>query len=169
MSDPFLGEIRMFGFNWPPVQWAVCDGQIMNIDQHGTLYSLLGVQFGGDGRTTFALPDFRGRTPVQPGSDVLQQGQKGGYETVILAEPQLPQHTHILYADTETGKNGIGDNSVFCASDSSEPMYYEPQSLTPMNSGTCTTAGGGRGHYNIQPSIGVGFCIALNGIYPPRN
>ena len=141
----------------------------MNINQNPTLFSLMGTQFGGDGRTTFGLPDFRGRTPVQPGLDLFQQGQKGGYETVILTEDQLPQHTHILYATTETGGNQIEDNSVFSTSNATEKMYHEPSSLTSMNSDTCVATGGGRGHYNIQPSLGVGFCISLFGAYPPRN
>ncbi len=169
MSEPFLGEIRMFGFNWAPAHWAVCDGAVMPVNQHGALFSLLGNQFGGDGLNTFALPDFRGRTPVCPDQNSwLVQGQKGGAEAVALTTAEIPYHTHTLMASMEGGgQNVIGSNSVFCVGN--EQMYSEADDLVAMNPNTCGLTGGGYPHYNIQPSLGVGFCIAMQGIYPSRN
>jgi microcystin-dependent protein len=168
MSDAFVGEIRMFGFNWAPKGWAACQGQILPVQQNAALFSLLGVQFGGDGQRTFGLPDFQGRMPVHvnQGSGLLQ-GQKGGSESVTLTSAQMPQHTHILSGDNEAGVVVLKPQSVFA--NSGEPSYNSSGTLVPLNAGTCSPAGGGQAHSNIQPSLCVGFCIALTGYYPSRN
>lgn len=169
MSEPFLGEIRMFGFNWAPKNWAQCNGQIMGINQQQTLFSLLGTQFGGDGRTTFALPDFQSRAPMHSYPDMgYTQGVRGGYEQVTLTQEMMPTHTHTLKASVDQGgRNSLADSCVFHKG--TEPNYHEPTKLVAMNAGTSTSVGSGQPHSNIQPSLGIGFCIALNGLYPSRN
>lgn len=168
MSDPFVGEIRMFSFNWAPRGWASCNGQTLPIQQNAALYSLLGTQFGGNGSTNFCLPDFQGRMPVHvKQASGLAQGQKGGSESVTLTSTQMPQHTHTLSGANEAGLVVLQPQSVF--SNSGEPSYNNTGTLVPLNTGTCSTAGGGQAHSNIQPSLCVGFCIALTGVYPSRN
>lgn len=168
MSDQFIGEIRMFGFNWAPKGWAACQGQLLPVNTNQALFSLLNVQFGGNGSTTFGLPDFQGRMPVHVNqASGLSQGQKGGSESVTLTSTQMPPHTHTLSGDNEAGLVVLQPQSVFA--NSGEPSYNNSGTLVPLNSGTCSPVGGGQAHNNIQPSLCVGFCIALTGLYPARN
>lgn len=176
MSEPFLGEIRMFGFNFPPRGWSKCDGALLPINQHGPLYSLLGTAYGGDGRTTFGLPDMRGRVPVHESSEFVR-GQKGGAEMVVLNTNQLPAHTHAAMGTTAVGDalSGYTTRGLATSSDVNDPIYRTPDSgtaeqLVEMNDGVITPGeGGGQPHNNVQPINVINFSIALEGLFPPRN
>jgi len=171
MSEPFLAEVRMVGFNFAPRGWAFCDGQILPINQNQSLYSLLGTTYGGDGRTSFALPDLRGRTPIHVGCSnggaFHTLGQKSGEETHTLAVNEMPQHRHRLQA-TNTG-NGSASPAGNVFANAGTDLYNAPQSLTGLNTGVVTHVGGGQAHENMQPYLAVNFCIALQGLFPSRN
>lgn len=169
MSEPFLAEVRIVGFNFAPRGWALCDGQILPINQNQSLYSLLGTTYGGDGRTTFALPDLRGRTPIHVGrsngggSHTL--GQKSGEETHTLSAAEMPDHDHPLHAVNATG---TGNNpSGWLPAVSLSNVYLAPQNL--VNMAGVLNVGGGQAHNNMQPSLALNFCIALQGLFPSRN
>ncbi|WP_432467757.1 phage tail protein [Agarivorans sp. Z349TD_8] len=174
MSDPFLGEIAMFGFNFAPVKWANCDGNIMPINSNEALFSLLGIQFGGNGQTTYALPDFRGRVPIGVG-DGYVQGRQGGSENVTLTEATMPSHTHAVQATTEAASNKPYTGAVFAeAHDGKTGPVIDFYSTSAswnhaLNSMSVSPFGEGRAHNNMQPSQVLNFCIALEGIYPSRN
>ena len=167
MSEPFLAEIRIVGFNFAPRGWAFCDGQILPINQNQSLYSLLGTNYGGDGRTSFALPDLRSRTPIHR-SDGHPLAQKGGAETVALTAAEIAAHTHTAHASSAAGNNAIPAGRVLA---SVADIYRDPEaaSMTALRSGTVTNAGGGQGHNNMQPFLTLGFVIALQGLFPSRN
>ncbi len=172
MSEPFLAEIRIVGFNFAPRGWAFCDGQILPINQNQSLYSLLGTTYGGDGRTSFALPDLRSRTPIHR-SDGHTLGQKSGAETVTLTAAEIAAHSHSVKATA----NGISAENpggkVFAdTSSSSIGDTYSATDATlnaAFNSSTVTNAGGGQAHNNMQPFQALNFCIALRGLFPSRN
>jgi microcystin-dependent protein len=171
MAEPFLGEMRMFGFDFPPRGWAKCDGVLLPINQHGPLYSLLGTAFGGDGRTTFGLPDMRGRVPLHEGSGYVR-GQRGGAEMVVLKADQLGTHSHVAMGTSADGDKARGSTTrPFATShDPTDKIYGESSSLVAMNDGTITPAeGGGQPHNNVQPINVVNFSIALEGLFPPRD
>jgi len=171
MSEPFLAEIRVVGFNFAPRGWAFCDGQILPINQNQSLYSLLGTTYGGDGRTSFALPDLRGRTPIHR-SDGYALGQKGGEETITLTAAQIAAHSHTVKASSLPGTNTEPLGAYLAApADPTDLTYREPQAATTtaLRSGTVTNAGGGQAHNNMQPFIALNFCIALQGLFPSRN
>lgn len=167
MSEPFLAEIRMVGFDFAPRGWAFCDGQILPINQNQSLYSLLGTTFGGDGRTSFALPDLRGRAPMHVGDGHLQ-GQKGGTETVSLTGAEMPSHTHTAQAATADATSTTPTGNLL---GQSSGLYrpHDSANTVAMRSGTLTNAGGGQAHNNMQPYLAVNFCIALRGLFPSRN
>lgn len=173
MSEPFLAEIRIVGFNFAPRGWAFCDGQILPISQNQSLYSLLGTTYGGDGRTSFALPDLRGRVPIHVGMSDSgpdhREGQKGGEETHTLAANEMPQHTHQLQGVSEGSGVPIPGGANLANSAPSE-FYVQPgTTLVNTHPGTVTHVGGGQAHDNMQPYIVVNFCIALQGLFPSRN
>ena len=165
MSEPFLAEIKIVGFNFAPRGWAFCDGQILPINQNQSLYSLLGTTYGGDGRTNFALPDLRGRTPIHIGSGHTL-GSKSGEETHTLAANEMPQHTHTIQASTSTANANDPTGGVLAKSGQ---IYREPGTLVDMMSGTMTNVGGSQAHDNMQPYLALNFCIALQGLFPSRN
>lgn len=171
MSEPFLAEVRLVGFNFAPRGWAFCDGQILPINQNQSLYSLLGTTYGGDGRTTFALPDLRGRTPIHVGRSNGGQhhteGQKSGEETHTLSVNELPQHRHLLMATNAVGTATAPSGTVLA--EASLPTYGTYSSGVQMGSGSVTNVGGGQAHENMQPYLAVNFCIALQGLFPSRN
>ncbi len=179
MADPFIGEIRMVAYAFAPRDWANCDGQLLAIKQNSALFALLGVQFGGDGNTTFALPDMRGRTPVYPGIDIPQQGSKGGSETVTLDLSTMAAHTHTFNGNTQGGgkpapTDKVYTTAVWKVSQNPAAIYHTPVNLSPLNTGTCSTTGGPQGggaqaHENRQPSQVVRFTIALQGLFPTRS
>lgn len=178
MSEPFISEIRMFGFNFAPRGWAFCNGQIMPITQNQTLYALVGPTYGGDGVSTFALPELRGRVPVhtdQRTNYAFKRGLKGGMENVALTLETLGAHTHTMHADgkqaleVNIGRNNNRMASVAVDKDGkAAALYGPPTHLTSLNGETGTPNGGGEVHNNVQPSQVVNFCIALLGIFPSR-
>lgn len=169
MAEPYLSEIRIFGFNFAPRGWAQCNGQLLPINQNQTLYALLGTTYGGDGRTSFALPDLRSRVPMHVGGDTyaVSLGQKGGAEAIALSVSEIPAHTHSLQASTAAGNASSPENNVFA-----EPtfnLYGAASNLDTMNTATVANNAGGAAHDNIMPILAVNFCIALQGLFPPRN
>lgn len=171
MSEPFLAEVRLMGFNFAPRGWGFCDGQILPINQNQSLYSLLGTTYGGDGRTSFALPDLRGRTPIHVGrSDGGQfhtEGQKSGEETHTLTANEMPQHRHLVQADSANGTTRSPAGHVL----GGFPAGFADYSGTnvTLRAGTLTNVGGSQAHENMQPYLAVNFCIALQGLFPSRN
>lgn len=172
MSDPFLAEIRTFGFTFAPSGWALCNGQLLPIQQNTALFSLLGTTYGGNGTTTFALPDLRGRAPMQPGTGpglsnhVL--GESGGSETVTLLEAEMPAHTHALRANvTDPGDTSTpGPAASFAAS--SGGALYQASADTELDPSALGGVGGSQPHNNLQPYLVVNYCIALQGEFPSR-
>tara|TARA_A100001391_G_scaffold71050_1_gene45374 strand:+ start:9438 stop:9953 length:516 start_codon:yes stop_codon:yes gene_type:complete len=168
MSEPFLAEIRMVGFNFAPRGWAFCNGQILPINQNQALYALLGTTYGGDGRVSFALPDLCGRAPVHPGTaagDNIVQGDKFGAETHTLVEAEIPNHTHGVRASSEPTNAPIPTGNTWGVT--SEP-FYGPAAGLAMADGAVGigSGGGGQAHENCQPSLALNFCIALQGLFP---
>jgi microcystin-dependent protein len=172
MSDQFVAEIRIFPFNFPPTGWAFCDGQLMPISQNTALFSLLGTYYGGDGKSTFALPDLQGSAPMQTGQGQgLSErflGEMSGVETITLLQSEIPFHTHSLMAQSTFGNSTdptgnawgrpFGGGAMYKASGTQ--VQLAPQALAP--------AGGGLPHNNMQPYLTLNFCIALQGIFPQR-
>lgn len=177
MADPFISEMRMFGFNYPPRGWATCNGQTLPINQNQTLYSLLGTNFGGNGRTSFNLPDMRGRVPVSNGVNQGIQfniGNFGGEEYVTLTETQMGVHTHAVRGTTAQGNVKPFEGAIFAEgydkqNGSASPIYGEPANLTSLKAESVSANGGGAAHGNVQPSLVVNYCIALTGEFPSRN
>ncbi len=167
MSDPYLGEIRMFGGDFEPKDWKFCNGQLLAVSNYSALYSLLGTIYGGDGRTTFALPDLRSRVPVHQGSGggltPRKIGAKGGVENVTLTLQQIGSHTHTMKAGDDPDQF-IPDGHAFAP----VPYYQDASSDVSLDSGALSTSGGGGDHKNKQPFLGINFIIALTGIYPSR-
>ncbi len=170
MAEPYLGEIRVFGFNFAPKGWAKCDGTLLLINQNNALYSLLGVRFGGDGRTNFGLPDFRGRVPMHRSSS-YGIGEKGGIEAVAITLDTMPSHFHNAYGTTQNGDafKPATNRSLATSPAVDDPLYFSPQNLVAMNAGVISATGGGQTHPNMQPCQVVNFCIATSGVYPPRS
>jgi len=169
MAEPFLGEIRLMSFSFPPMGWAHCDGQLLSIAQNQALFSLLGTTFGGDGRTTFALPDLRGRVPIHTGSG-HSLGERGGEQAHTLSLAELPAHSHPLNGTSSSVEpNGVAvpDGNLLAAT--SSPIYADPAGLVSMAPGMVTSAGGSQAHLNMQPFLTLNFCIALEGIFPSVN
>ena len=173
MSNPFLGEIRMFGFNFAPRDYVLCNGQEMPISENQALFALLGVTYGGDGRSTFGLPNFKGRVPVHRGQS-YPLGYKDGVEDVTINLATLAMHTHQAIGTTEVGEAIIPSSSVSFATSTDQtgdPIYSPPTtSMVALNSNVIGySAGNGLPHNNVQPSQVINFCIAVSGQFPPRN
>lgn len=176
MSDPFIGEIRMFAGNFAPTGWALCQGQILAIAQNTALFSLLGTTYGGNGQTTFALPDLRGRSPMQqgqgPGLSPRTLGEQGGSETVTLLTNQMPAHTHSHLASGAQGDQVTPEgnfDAVLLDPNTQQPQsQYGAAANTTMNPTTIGAAGGSQPHSNMSPFLCLNFIIALEGIYPSR-
>jgi microcystin-dependent protein len=170
MAEPFIGQLMMVGFNWAPKDWALCDGQLLPISQHNALFSLLGTTFGGNGRTTFGLPDLRGRVPIHqghgPGLSDHHMGDKGGYEQVTLIEQQMPQHSHEFNASRNYSNDPFPGGNMF--GESGPKIYSEPGNPVAMDPQSISKTGGGQKHINMQPYTCVNFIIALAGTYPSR-
>ena len=166
MAEPFLSEIRLMSFNFAPKGWAMCNGQLLPINQNQALFSLLGTTFGGDGRVNFALPDLRGRTPIHVGSGHTL-GERGGEQAHTLSIAELPQHAHVLQGSSANATTNVPTGNVFA-----KPLqlaYSGPAQLVPMASGSVTNTGGSQAHLNMQPFLTLTFCIALQGIFPSPN
>ena len=168
MAEPFLAEVRIVGFNFPPRGWAFCDGQILPINQNQSLYSLLGTTYGGDGRTSFALPDLRGRTPIHFGNG-YNLGNKSGTETVSLSQAEMPAHGHTLQASSVDGTAQTPSGNVLART---VGLQYEAGASSigsDIHADTIAAAGSSQGHNNMMPYITLAFCIALQGVFPSRN
>lgn len=177
--DPYLGEIKMVGFNYAPRGWALCNGQTLQISTNTALYALLGTQFGGDGVRTFGLPDLRSRVPIHQGQgNGLQSyamGQFGGVESVTLQTPQMPAHTHGVTVDATVGSTSAPSGANLAQTENlggdtalSSFTTGSPTSPVQLSGNTITPQGGSQPHENRQPYLTVNFIIALEGIFPPR-
>ena len=172
MADPFVAEIRIFGFNFAPTGWAFCDGQLLPLSQNTALFSLLGTTYGGDGKSTFALPDLQGSAPMHPGQgpglSLHDLGETGGSETVTLLQSEIPAHQHFMRAATQDPADVklVNPSATFGLSQEG-PLYQDTQntSLAPQ---ALTPAGGNLPHTNLMPYLVLNFCIALQGVFPPR-
>ena len=172
MADPFIAEIRMFGFNFAPTGWAACDGQILPIQQNTALFSLLGTTYGGDGKTVFALPNLMAGLPIGagqgPGLSPRELGQPGGQATVTLTPAQLPVHQHVLRGTASPNSKSPAD-AALASTANGTPLYRRPGATTPMAGGAQALAGQSAPHENRPPSLVLMFCIALQGVFPPRS
>jgi len=166
MSEPFLAEVKIVGFNFPPRGYATCDGQLLPINQNQSLFSLLGTIYGGDGETTFALPDLRGRTPIHESSDHAL-GQRAGEEGHALSESELPAHTHVLQGTDNDATEFRAPGNVLARA--TNTVYGPPSGLTALASNAVAPAGSGSAHSNMQPYTVLNYIIALQGVFPSRN
>lgn len=177
MSSPYLGEVRIFAGNFAPYGWAYCQGQLMSISQNTALFSLLGTTYGGDGQSTFALPDLRGRAPIHfgqgPGLSLFVQGQVGGTESVTLTSSQMPQHNHALPVSTNPVETTVPGTSVALGQLTSGALYTQPPSSgnpdVNLGASSISLAGGSQPHSNLQPYLVLNYIIAVAGIFPARN
>jgi len=171
--DPFLGQIQAFGFNFAPRGWALCNGQLLPIAQNTALFSLLGTTYGGDGRTTFNLPDLRGRVSLHygsgPGLSTRPIGQKGGAESVTLNTSEIPSHSHTANAAAEAADSGKPSGNALATPDG--VMIYRANQApdATLHAGTVGNTGGSQSHENMGPYLVINWCISLQGIYPSRN
>lgn len=164
MAEPFLAEIRIMSFQFAPKGWALCNGQLLPINQNQALFSLLGTTFGGDGRVNFALPDLRSRTPIHVGSGHTL-GERGGEQAHTLSIAELPQHVHVAQASSTNGNAPIAAGNALAAALN---VYGAAQALTQIHSSTVAGVGGSQAHLNMQPFLTLSFCIALQGIFPSQ-
>ncbi len=173
MADPFVAEIRIFPFNFPPKGWAFCDGQLMPLSQNTALFSLLGTMYGGNGKSNFALPDLQGCAPMfwgqGPGLSLHDIGETGGSETVTLLESEIPSHSHALMSNPAPGNRTtpVG-NSIARVAGATPYLPPSGAALVSMSDQALPTAGGDQPHNNLQPYLTLNFCIALQGVFPPR-
>ena len=166
MSEPFLAEVKIVGFNFAPRGWALCDGQLLPIAQNQSLFALLGTMYGGDGRTTFALPDLRGRTPVHVGTG-HHQGERSGAENVPLSVSEIPVHRHAYRATCSDALSTNPEGTMLAPT--AERSYRAAGEHRAMHPNAVANTGGGQGHNNMQPYLALNFVIALQGIFPSRN
>lgn len=175
MQDPWLGEIALVAFNFAPVGWALCNGQLLSIAQNTALFSLLGTTYGGDGQTTFALPNLQSRVPLHfgqgPGLSAYALGQTVGVESVTLQTTQIPSHTHSYTPQANSGGGTAPGpaGALWAASATGDTLYKPGASNTSMAAQTLGSTGGGQPHENRQPILALNFVIALQGIFPSRN
>lgn len=167
MAEPFLSEIRLMSFVFAPKGWALCNGQLLPINQNQGLFSLLGTTFGGDGRVNFALPDLRGRTPIHVGAGHTL-GERGGEQAHTLSITEIPTHTHALSASNNNATTDMPATNVIMGQASID-MYRSPTNLVALEPGSVSKTGGSQAHLNMQPFLALSFCIALQGIFPSPN
>jgi len=168
MAEPFLSEVRIMSFVFAPKGWALCNGQLLPINQNQALFSLLGTTFGGDGRVNFALPDLRGRTPIHVGSGHTL-GERGGEQAHTLSIAELPQHVHVANANGTTATTGTPSNTLILAKSAGANLYGAATNLQAMLPAAIANVGGSQAHLNMQPFLTLSFCIALQGIFPSPN
>ena len=164
MAEPFLSEIRIFSFNFPPKGWALCNGQLLPINQNQALFSLLGTTFGGDGRVNFALPNLRGQVPIHVGNGHTL-GEAAGTTAVTITQQTMPQHIHFMNALDANGTLGAPTNNLLAQFNNG---YTAPNALSTLSPQTVTTVGGNQAHNNMMPYLVLSFCIALQGIFPSQ-
>lgn len=175
MADPFVAEIRIFPFNFAPKGWAFCDGQLLPISQNTALFSLLGTTYGGDGKSNFALPNVQGNAPMHPGQgpglSLHDLGETGGSQTVSLLESEMPSHPHSLIAQVPPADTNLPGGNVLARASVGGVNPYQPPAGAPlvaMSPNALTPAGGDQPHNNMQPYLTLNFCLALQGVFPPR-
>ena len=174
MSDPFIGEVMLTGFNWAPNDYALCDGTTMSVSQHTALFSLIGIQFGGNGRTDFNLPDMRGRVPIGVAASESPIGTQSGYERIVLTTKNTG-HGHSFHGSQNQGTTHLpfnpatGDGNYLASSPAAQPVYHFSGTLTSIAQGHISLEGQGQSHNNMQPYLVINFCMALGGTYPSRN
>lgn len=168
MAEPFLSEVRIMSFEFAPKGWALCNGQLLPINQNQALFSLLGTTFGGDGRVNFALPDLRGRTPIHVGSGHTL-GERGGEQAHTLSIAELPEHLHVLNARSAQATASNPTNTSILAESTGQFLYGPASNLQAMAPNAVANAGGSQAHLNMQPFLTLNFCIALQGIFPSPN
>jgi microcystin-dependent protein len=168
MAEPFLSEIRIMSFVFAPKGWALCNGQLLPINQNQALFSLLGTTFGGDGRVNFALPDCRGRAPIHVGSSHTL-GERGGEQAHTLSIAEIPTHTHVSNASSNPATTNTPDATLFLAQSTGDSAWGPGTNLVAMNPQMVTSVGGSQAHLNMQPFLTLSFCIALQGIFPSPN
>ena len=170
---PYIGEIRNFGFNFAPRDWMQCNGQVLSISAHTALFSLLGTTYGGNGVSTFALPDLRGRAPIGmgPGPGLTNRvwGEVSGSESTTLSVSNLPSHTHALNVKTGVGSQAAPGGNILAASDQRNSQYSSAAADTIMSTSAIGNSGSGLAFTNMPPYLGSNFCIAVQGIFPSRN
>ncbi len=173
MADPFVAEIRIFPFNFAPTGWAFCDGQLLPISQNTALFSLLGTTYGGDGKSTFALPNLQGSVPMHPGQgpglSLHDLGEQGGSETVTLLQSEIPLHNHQMRAATQDPANVKLVNPTASFALSQGGTLYQDTSDAQLAPEALSPGGGGLPHNNLMPYLTLNFCIALQGVFPPRS
>jgi microcystin-dependent protein len=165
MAEPFLSEIRMMSFNFPPKGWAFCNGQLLPINQNQALFSLLGTTYGGDGRVNFALPDLQGRTPIHMGQGHTL-GERGGEQAHTLSISEIPTHIHLAQASPTDGDQIVATGNYLAPVNQ---LYGTPASLTSLVPSEISNVGGSQAHLNMQPFLTLNFSIALQGIFPSQN
>jgi microcystin-dependent protein len=178
--EPYIGQVQLFSFNFPPKDWAFCDGRLLSIAQNQALFSLIGTTYGGDGITTFALPDLRGRTPIGfgqgPGLTSRQMGEESGAEAVTLISSQMPAHNHLLMASSQPATQSSPENHLLAVSNGVDNSSDSPVNVNTYGTTATTTAnpmaigvsGGNQPHNNMQPYLAMNYCIALYGVFPSR-
>jgi microcystin-dependent protein len=166
MGDPFLGELRIMSFNFAPAGWAMCNGSFMPINQNQALFSLLGTTYGGNGQTTFALPDLRGRIPMHFGGG-FTQGERAGEQAHTVTIQEMPTHTHTANATSASGTSNIPQGLLF--GNANLNAYRTQDSFQPVEPGTISSVGGSQPHENMSPYLTLTFCIALQGVFPSQN
>lgn len=165
MAEPFLSEIRLMSFNFPPKGWALCNGQLLPINQNQPLFSLLGTTYGGNGQTTFALPDLRGRLAMHAGNGHTL-GEAGGAASVTITQSTMPQHLHFLQGANKNGDQVVPTGNLLANANN---LYRAPTNLVGLPSGTVANVGGSQPHTNMSPFLALNYCIALVGIFPSPN
>jgi microcystin-dependent protein len=167
MAEPFLSEIRIMSFGFPPKGWALCDGQLLPINQNQALFSLLGTTYGGDGRVNFGLPNLQGRVPIHMGSSHTL-GERGGEQAHTLSIPEIPTHTHTLQGTSVTASTNTPTNTLMLATSTNQQLYSAASNLQAMAPNTVANVGGSQAHLNMQPFLVLNFSIALQGIFPSQ-
>ena len=165
MAEPFLSEIRIFSFSFPPKGWAFCNGQFLPINQNQALFSLLGTNFGGNGQTTFALPNLQGRVPIHFGNG-HNLGEAAGSSAVTITQQTMPQHLHFVQASNAAGTTPAAAGGFFAGA---LDVYHTPDNLVALRPDSVSNVGGSQPHNNMMPYLVLNFCIALQGIFPSRN
>jgi microcystin-dependent protein len=168
MAEPFLSEIRIFSFGFAPKGWALCNGQLLPINQNQALFSLLGTTFGGDGRVNFALPNLQGNVPIHVGQGHTL-GEKGGEQAHTLSINELPTHTHLVNASTAAATTNTPANTLVTGQSTASNLYANASNLQAMSAAAISSVGGSQAHLNMQPFLTLNFSIALQGIFPSQN